>query len=238
MSSSVVPYHVSVAYESLLDEFQKAMVDGNCQLFPASVPIQSCFGTLPGGRLIKFELGLYLKGCPCNKLPSKRRLDIEIHAIETLDRTSWNLVKSTVYLNYLVLVGSKLRPIRSVHFDFVAGGQERHPFFHAQLLDEIIKGDSRRFCADIEPRLQLKSTHEWVPSRIPTSDMTLASVLYCIAADHLSEGKFNQFMEQARPIQDKLPKLQFDALTKSLKGSKHFKSSHWFAHNQVQVSGL
>jgi hypothetical protein len=177
-------------------------------------------------------LSLYLKGCPCLKLSGKKRLDVQIRALETLEKSSWSLTKSTVYLNYLVLSNSKLRPVRLLHFDFEDGGRARHPFFHAQMIDEVIPRNMSSLGAEIEPIAQPRSNQELVPSRIPTSDMTLASVLYCLAADHLDSGKFNQFATRVRGIQDRLPKLRFDALKTSLDASKDFKSSHWFAHDK------
>lgn len=231
MSSPIVPYRVVNAYEVFLEEFRKAVLGANGQVLPNFVPLQSCFIRSSERDKVIFELNLYLKGCPCMKLPGGKRLDIVVKALETLERGSWSLTKSTVYVNYFVLSKSKFRPIRLLHFDFAQGGQSRHPFFHVQLVDELISSDLRNFGIDLTPRPPHQSNQEWIPSRIPTPDMTLASVLYCLAADHLENGEFAQFEERVRTIQDRLPILRFAALKKSLDASKHFKSSHWYAHS-------
>jgi len=60
--------------------------------------------------------------------------------------------------------------------------------------------------------------------------MTLTSVLYCLAADHLRTDTFQEFAERVEPIQGRLPILSFDARKASVaKVPAHFKSSHWFA---------
>jgi hypothetical protein len=61
--------------------------------------------------------------------------------------------------------------------------------------------------------------------------MTIASVLYCLAADHLPPTIFEKFTKDVQAIEGRLPTLNFDALRESLEGNRdHFKSSHWFAH--------
>jgi hypothetical protein len=232
MSSPLVPYEVTNAYESLIEEFRNAVAGANGKVFPGYFPIQSCFVRSQENGKVIFKLGLYLKGCPCTKLPGKKRLDVQIKVLETLEKASWALTKSTVYLNYFILSKSKLQPVRLLHFDFQEGGQTRHPLFHVQMMDEVIPEDIGSFGADIEPRMRLKSNQESIPSRIPTSEMTVASVLYCLAADHLGDGKFGEFAKRVCAIQSRLPKLRFEALKKSLNASKDFKSSHWFAHDK------
>lgn len=231
MSRLTVPYDVVSAYESFLGEFQKAVEGANGQVLLGPVPLRNCFVRLDHDNVV-FDFCLYLKGCPCSKLPRRKRLDVVIRALETLDRESWSLIRSTVYLNYLVLSNSRLRAIRLLHFDFEEGGQSRHPFFHVQLMDRLNAQDIRNFGINLTPKPPHGSNQEWVPSRIPTPDMTLASVLYCLAADHLENGEFRQFEKRVRTIQDRLPILQFRALRKSLGASKHFKSSHWYAHSK------
>jgi hypothetical protein len=230
MSVLTVPYNVVSAYESLVEEFRKAVEGANGQLLVAA-PLKSRF-LRAGDDNVNFDFFLYLKGCPCLKLPPRKRLDVLIRARETLERKAWSLIRSTVYLNYLVFSNSKLRAIRCLHFDFQEGGQSGHPLFHVQLMDDLIPHDLQSFGIELTPKPAHQSHHEWIPSRIPTSDMTLASVLYCLAADHLGNDKFAQFQERVRTIEERLPILRFSALKKSLDASKHFKSSHWFSHSR------
>ena len=159
-------------------------------------------------------------------------MDIVVKALETFNKPSWLLTKSSVYLNYFVVSDSAADLVQSMHYDFVDGGQADHPFFHLQLTDELIpESDLRSTGFDLEIRLLKQPNECWVTTRIPTPDMTLASVLYCVVADHLGAVSFKQFAENVHSIQDRLPPPSFEALKKSLqKTSVHFKSCHWFAH--------
>lgn len=228
MSRVIVPNDISDAYESFLREFQKAVEGAAGEVLLGPVPLRNCFVRKDGDKVV-FDFCLYLKRCPCSKLPRRKRLDVGIRALETLERKSWSLTKSTVYLHYLVFSNSRLRAIRVLHFDFEEGGRSRHPLFHVQLMDRLNLRDLQNFGIDLTPRPPHQSSQEWIPSRIPTPDMTLASVLYCLAADHLKNGEFAQFEERVHTIQNRLPILRFAALKKSLNASKHLKSSHWFA---------
>jgi hypothetical protein len=149
----------------------------------------------------------------------------------------WTLRKSTVRLNYIVISNANGKLAQSLHFDFDQAGQPDHPFFHVQLTDEQISADEYpNGDLDFEWQSPTEINECCVTTRIPTSDMTLTSVLYCLAADHLSGDIFKQFALKVDPIQDRLPPLRFEALKNSVKKTSfHFKSSHWFAHMNVET---
>jgi hypothetical protein len=153
--------------------------------------------------------------------------------LETFSNEEWRLTKSTVYLNYLVVVNSIAHLAQALHFDFVAGGQPDHPLFHVQLtLEPISENDVLN--EGYYDRLKVPRGREcWVTTRIPTSDMTFPSVLYCLVADHLETVIFKQFAEKVDSMLDeRLPPPNFDSLKTSLHATTpHFKSSHWFAHS-------
>lgn len=235
MSSQVTvlpPYKITSAYEDFIEAFRSAVEAANFEVVFPRRPLCSCFTKLGDSTDAEFEICLYLKGCPCRPLAGCKRLDIVIKALETFMMPSWLLTKSSVYLNYFVVSDSAADLVQSLHYDFVDGGQADHPFFHLQLTDELIpEGELRSTGFDLEVRVPKQPNECWVTTRIPTPDMTLASVLYCVVADHLGAGSFKQFAENVHSIQDRLPPPSFDALKKSLaRTSTHFKSSHWFAH--------
>lgn len=225
------PYSVGNAYESLINRFQGAVEDAGRTFYRLARPILSGFTEGGDAESAEFSECLYLKNWPCRKLPSDKRLDVVVKAVETLARSDWSLKKSTVYVNYFVVAQGKAELVQALHYDFVHDGQPDHPFFHVQLSDEMIAAEELRsvgFEEELKPNNLLN--HCWVTSRIPTSDMTMASVLYCLLAGHCGEGVFREFAQEILSVQDRLPIPQFDALKKSLQKSAHFKSSHWFAH--------
>ena len=229
------PNKVSSAYEDFVEAFRLAVEDANVEVVFPPRPLRSCFTEFGGNTAAAFERCLYLKNWPCRKLPQNRRLAIVIKALETFERPSWSLSKSSVYLNYFVVDGTTAELVQSLHYDFVAGGQTDHPFFHLQLTNEPIPElDLRNTGFDLQLKLPDQPSRCWVTTRIPTPDMTFASVLYCVVADHLGAGIFRQFAEKIDSIQDRLPSPGFEDLKNSLRQSSvHFKSSHWFAHMKL-----
>ena len=235
---SRLPYRITSAYESLLQEFYRVAEDANQRVSYSNAPLQSCFRPSGDNSTVTFETLLCLKDWPCKKLSRGKCLHVVIKVLETLNKvgslpdSSWCLTKSTVYLNYIVVSDSAAHLAQSLHFDFVDGGQTDHPIFHVQLTGEpISEADRRGAGCDLELKFTDQPSECWVTTRIPTPDMTFASVLYCIVADHLGSSFFRDFAERAHSIQERLPHPAFDALRKSLRvSSTHLKSSHWFAH--------
>ena len=233
MSNQIIrtPNNVRSAYENFLGYFRVAVEDAHAEVLPSDRPVDSCF-TDSGSTTVDFKRCLYLRNLPCRKLSGSKRLDVLIMALEKIARNSWTLKSSTVHLNYIVVSNATALLAQSLHFDYVEGGQQDHPFFHVQLTDEPIpENDLRSTGFDLELNLPEQSTECWVTTKIPTPDMTLASVLYCLVADHLGAGIFSQFAQRVHSIQERLPPPSVDALKKSLQmSSDHLKSSHWFAH--------
>jgi hypothetical protein len=224
------PNVVGSAYEDFLEAFRIAVEDAGLVVKFPDKPVRACFSQ--AGEKYVFDRCLYLQGWPSRRLSKDKRLDIVIRVLETFTQPRWLLTKSTVYLNYLVISNSKAVLAQSLHYDFVDGGQTNHPFFHVQLDTEPIpEVELRSTGFDLELNLPDQLNECWVTTRIPTPDMTIASVLYCLVADHLGADIFKQFAENVHSVQDRLPLLSFDPIKNGLQRSDgHFKSSHWFAH--------
>jgi len=232
MTSQTVlpPNHVRSAYEEFLEAFRTAVEGANLNLSNQSRPLKSSFVEAGSNDTAAFTWSFYLKGWPCRRLPKNKRLDIVVKAMETFQRPAWVLTKSTVYVNYFVISDAGPTLAQSLHYDFVEGGQHHHPFFHVQLTDELIPTDDLR-SAGFELPVPVSANECYVTTRIPTPDMTLASVIYCLMADHLGAGGFSQFAENVESIQNRIPAANFEAIKKSLgQFTAHFKSSHWFSH--------
>jgi hypothetical protein len=107
-----------------------------------------------------------------------------------------------------------------------------HPLFHAQLCSDHIALDG--FSAGeigFEYQIDPAPASCFRDARIPTSDMTLPSVLLCLAADHFEKPFFCQFREEATVLQQTLPRPAFNSLRQSIAAAPdHLRSSHWFSH--------
>jgi hypothetical protein len=235
MSGQVVgtPNQVRGAYQDFLNFFQIAIENNNGFMFTPDPPLASWFVDSGTGSVV-FKGCFYLRNLRCRRLRGGKRLDVVAVGLEELQRSEpWRVKKSTVYLNYFTVAEAKAQLVQSLHFDFDEKGQADHPFFHVQLNHELIP-DVDRLSAKFDLELHPSADQAFdcaVTTRIPTPDMTLTSVLYCLAADHLRGDTFQEFAERVEPIQDRLPVLSFDALRASVaKAPAHFKSTHWFAH--------
>ena len=176
-----------------------------------------------------FDAYLHLKKWKARK----DEVGILVHAKEAIRRSNQSLLllKSTVRVCYYRAVENTATPIQSIHFDY-NNEEICHPIFHGQLCTDTISP---------EDAISLEYPSPWgnTPlvcygsSRIPTPDMTLASVLVCLAADHLADRQedFINFIDQVRCIQEKMPLPNFDRTKASIKDKpEHLRSSHWFAH--------
>lgn len=235
MGSSAVSYKISSAYEAFLEAFRLTAEDAACEVSFPSLPIANSFRRADSEAVFAFTI--YVKQLPCRRLSKTKRLDLVIHALETLERSSWTLQKSTVYLNYFVISSSGGRLVQSMHYDFVHGGQADHPYFHLQFdTDMISAGEFQSIGFDTSAiQVPEEDNESWVTTRIPTADMTLSSVLYSVVADHLGTSRFVEFAKKTDALYGRLPTLDFGYLKKSLeKEFAHFKSMHWFAHMFAQ----
>lgn len=194
-------------------------------------PVAGCFTGSDNRMRATFKICFRLENCPSDDLPRGKRLDVVVKALEEITVEPLLLHKATVYLNYFVISKSDACLVQSLHYDFGEQGKDNHPLFHVQVTNELISESDLR-ATDFGLRVSsAQSNMHGVTTRIPTPDMTLASVLYCLVADHSKADIFIPFAERIHSIQDRLPPPCFDMLQKSLQKSKnHFKSSHWFAH--------
>ena len=203
MSGKVVgtPNQVRGAYQDFLHFFQIAIENNNGFMFTPDPPLSSWFIDSGTGSVV-FKGCFYLKNLQCRRLKGGKRLDVVAVGLEELERNDpWRVKKSTVYLNYFTVVGAKAQLVQSLHFDFDEKGQVNHPFFHVQLNHDLISDADRKSAKfDIELHPSSDQASECaVTTRIPTPDMTLTSVLYCLAADHLRTDTFQEFAEWVEP---------------------------------------
>jgi hypothetical protein len=158
-------------------------------------------------------------------------VSILIQVREAIDRTLQSLRKSTVLVNYFEVNGQSARHLHSMHFDF-EGAQDNHPVFHAQLCtDRVAVPEQHARKLAFEYQLDEAIPTCFQRARIPTSDMTFASVLLCIAADHLEPKFFKEFLQAVVDIQAKMPLPPCSQTRDSITATAgQLRSYNWFAH--------
>ena len=239
MPRVVPPNALRSAYEDFREAFRSAAEDANREVQFSSVPIKDCFTDSGDAASAEFTYFVYLKNWPCRRLTRTKQLDVVVKVRERFRRGGqWQLTKSTVYVNYFVVTDGRRVLAQALHYDFDEAGQPAHPFFHLQLMDDPIpQNELANTGINVEFEVREPAGECFVATRIPTADMTFASVLYCLMADHMGAGTgsgpaiFTAFAKNVKTIQGRLPPLSFDALRNSFQASfRNFKSPHWFAH--------
>lgn len=228
----VLPYAVASAYEQIVEQLRDAADLGDVGFLQASEPIASRFIVDPRNpQRVNLDAYLHLQQWRVRN----GAVSIVVRARENISRASpHTLYNSNVHLDYYDASGPGLRHLHSIHFDFT-GEEPQHPLFHAQLCPETaeVSPEMREALElPLEPVLQRSTCFR--EARIPTADMTFASVLLCLAADHLQDKPeiFTEFRRNVQLIQDKMPLPSSARTAKSIENcaGRHMRSSHWFAH--------
>jgi hypothetical protein len=137
---------------------------------------------------------------------------------------------SSVCVNYFTVLEDQQKLLQAFHYDYDPT-QRDHPLFHMQVTNRCIAmppADSQSLeiqmpVAVAEPVLRC--------ARVPTCDMTLASALLCLAADHVGGQLFAEFLAKICKIQKGMPQPNIVKLGQSLGNPvQDVRSSHWFSH--------
>ncbi len=168
------------------------------------------------------------------------RVGVLIRARETIHKDTLVLVKSTVQLSYYDIDNKQNSAtlLHNMHFDY-GEPEPNHPIFHAQLCPEPVEisesdRDTVQFDYTVQPPTRSRC---FKGTRIPTSDMTLPSVLLCLSADAVQDQAiFLDFLKEVRELQERLPRPASDATSESLIADrKTLRSHHWYAHMPVKT---
>jgi hypothetical protein len=226
-----VPSVVWSSYEKVLTAVSEAAILSDCGDIYYRPAVASYFSD--NGLNKVFECYLFLKNWKWRPGSTTERLDIVVHAIELLSKDAAVLEKSSVEVSYYEQVngGTAARLLHTTHFDF-CGYQDCHPLFHAQQTPKAVIPPPTEV---EEIRFTLKWDNQtgrcFKNARIPTSDMSLPSVLLSLAADHIEKEHFVELRETLKQAQGNLPRPNFVSISDSmLREPLHFRCLHWHAH--------
>lgn len=217
------------AYEGLLATIGAASNKDNASVEWAVTPVQECFSLDKEGNVV-FEEYLHLRKWK-ERRDSKKVVSILVKATEKIRRSDRVLVSSTVRVSYYRVAGEAAQHVLSLHFDY--DQNPTHPVFHAQVTDEQLDVPAKEARAlGLNYDRQQTNVVCLRNARIPTCDMTLPSVLLCLAADHLSLGPkdFSDLIGTIKRLQQQLPRPDITKMkTCMTKEPGHLCSSLWFA---------
>lgn len=224
-----VPYRISGMYERLLVNFEDVALRANAGTVHYQRCATSCFSR--SASAIEFECYLVLMGWPWRAGTTTERVNIVLQAQEAMSTNASSLTRSTVRVSYFAQQDETVEFLHSMHFDFGIPPQQCHPLFHAQVSDEpIVPPDDVLRELDCDLLIPQQKGRCFKNARIPTSDMTLSSVLLCIAADHLPIEYFAEFRGMIEECESEFAQPTFDPLQESWQRNRRFRSVHWFAH--------
>jgi hypothetical protein len=225
----MLPYKVTGKYELLIEALSEAGTSADCGEVALARPIRSCFCSDDSGE-VYFDCILYLKSWRWKGVSTKERINILVHARERIRQADRVLLASSVCVNYFATSDEHVELLQAFHYDYDPC-QKDHPLFHMQVTNRCIT-----LSAVDSELLEIRMPGAVAPpvlrcARVPTCDMTLASVLLCLAADHLGGGLFAEFVAKICELQNEMPQPNIDMLGQSL-GSpvQNVRSSHWFRH--------
>lgn len=223
-------YKHKAPYESLVEALSRA-IEGTSKV-QLSKPTGDAFSSM-GSDKVSFDCKLYIKDLnwrPTEAGGKAKTIHVLVHAQEQISKVSTDeifLSKSTVRVAYYLPEADKLKLQSCIHYDYnLSPVDDQHPYFHAQLDAVPVEGDG-----DINVAIHPDKVSCFKGLRIPTSDMTLSSVLLGLAADHLNPDGFKDFRDKILGILPKLPHPNIEALKTRLTmqaDTGHFKSSHWY----------
>jgi len=226
---TAVKYEVSSRYEQLMIAIEDAANQANAGIVHRRQSMVGCFHKHSDN--VTFRCYLVMENWKWRAAKTSENVTIVVQAKETLSKDARTLIESVVGVSYFEMIRAKPEVLHSVHYDF-GPPLECHPTFHAQFTAQPFIPPSDEIS---ELNCDLQFGHStgrcFKNARIPTSDMTFASVLLCLAADHIGGQFFTEFKAKVLEIQRSMPKPSYETLRKSLGTDRsRLGSSHWFAH--------
>ena len=228
---------IKTQYERFYESFVEHAILSDCGEPLTKKPIGGCFAI---GRsqingvmvdTITFDCVVLCKNWRWKSRTTRasKRLDILIHAYEIFGQATEIVLQSNVEVSYINTNLDSPKLMQSIHYDYNPD-QPEHALFHMQVTDKCVSlgGDN----GDLEYSPPISGdVRSLETARFPTPDMTFASVLVCLAADHFVPNEFWDFRIHAKEFQKSIPKPDVSKLYSSFESEPNsVRSWHWFSH--------
>lgn len=222
----MLKYAITQKYEQLVESLRKIGEEANCGNVMQHAPVQTCFSSNEHGDVF-FDCLLFLKEWRWKGVSRHEKVNILLRAKETIVRKNLKVKTSSVNVNYFKSDSGEL--LQAFHYDHDPT-QVDHPIYHMQVTDRSIE-----LSQDEADAFGLKAEVLQTPpllrcARVPTCDMTLASVLLCLVADHIGGHFFKAFFDTVCELQSSLPRTFAKELTQGVSAGENANSPHWFRH--------
>lgn len=215
-------------YGTLCTSFQKACSNAglNCNLLDRvgyrDVESQD-------SDVVAVEFLLFLRDWPQKRTgTSDKKIHILLSGIEKFSLKKKQAIHCTTAVSYLEPGKDLVQPIVDLHYDYEMDVQAGHPVFHAQLGGrEIAAG--RLSEVGLREKVGKSEKKGYSSIRIPTPYMNVASVFLGLAADHMKDDYFKQFLKSLRGWEAISWDVASSAtLMKSIESGNGLRSHHWY----------
>lgn len=132
-----------------------------------------------------------------------KTIDILASTREEISLHQAKCLKATVVANYFRINGENAIPSECFHFDYEISPRTQHPICHFQISNKLIQTYPESFEYKITNSSILKNRCQTI--RIPTAFINLPGLFTVIAADHLKENHWKEFMAACQSWHNKIP---------------------------------
>jgi hypothetical protein len=133
---------------------------------------------------------------------SPEKIDILARLVETISLGDGACTKSTLRVNYFRIDCARAIATESLHYDFGLPPQTKHPICHVQNSNDVLNNRPESFRRDID-NMAIRDRCQNV--RIPCAFMNLPGLFAVLAADHMSEKDWREFMGECGKYFEKVP---------------------------------
>ena len=170
---------------------------------------------IAGDNIVEATVTLHFWDWP-ERHGSPERIDILASMIETISLETGACTKATLRVNYFRIEGKKASLTESLHYDYECPPDTKHPICHVQnsndLLDKRPESFGRK--RKLEP---IKLGNRCQNVRIPSAFVNLPGLFAILAADHMSEPHWREFMDHCLVHFRKIPAMAEHAVVDQVK---------------------
>jgi len=182
------------------------------------------------------EIVLHFRPLP-HRLSPKGKISILASSRDEICKNDLSCKKSNIHLTYFEIDDQNeiAHAIESIHYDAEVPPKEKHPICHGQIVNKSVSNTRRpeSFHYAIEEE-NLKNRFQ--SFRIPSAYINLPGLLFILAADHLPNNKWKEFLEDCQPKFNNFPKLSGCNILRDISANASLMAHHWYDRDPNKVT--
>ncbi|MBL7218678.1 MAG: hypothetical protein ISS69_01070 [Phycisphaerae bacterium] len=178
----------------------------------------------PAHVTVKTKETLHFKEWP-QRDGSNDKVDILVSMIETISVEEGVCTEAKICVDYFQISGQEAIPTESLHYDYKSPPQIKHPICHVQNSNKVLSDVPESFRYEVKPDAlgkRCQSVH------IPSAFVNLAGLFAILAADHMTEEHWREFMTTCLTHFQKLPAVAKHPIIDEAIPSSRLHASAWY----------